>query len=62
MAETIKIFDDFNVTPSPPAPGNAEPQTHLRFNISGLASGDYLLILRVNGVQAKNSPKITLNA
>jgi hypothetical protein len=63
--KTVKVLDEFTVTPSPPAPAASDPQTQIRFIIksdNGVLPGDYLLLLRVNGVQAKNSPKITLTA
>ncbi len=63
--KTIKVLDEFIITPSPPAPPGASLQTQIRFTIKSMDAvlpGDYLLIFRVNGVQAKNSPKITLTA
>jgi hypothetical protein len=62
--ETVKVFDTFVVTPSPPAPP-APAQTQIRFIINSNNAGPpgkYLVILRVNGQQAKYSPEVELIA
>ncbi len=48
--ETVRLFDRFEeISPAPPA------QTQLRIQINeAIAPGDYRVILRVNGQQAKN--------
>ncbi len=57
--QTVGVFDEF-VAIAPPPPGL---QTSLRISIkvaNKVPSGSYLVILRVNGQQAKNSPTVNL--
>src|SRR3990167_4936273 len=61
--ETVKVFDAFDVTPSPPAPPLSPAQTQIRFEITSdkaVPPGVYRIILRINGQQAKNSPEVEL--
>ena len=52
----VKLFDRFEeIVPTP------DSQTRLRVQMTeAIASGDYRVILRVNGQQAKNSPEVTI--
>lgn len=55
----VRLVDTFTV------PGGPPPQTQIRISIPQTAAvppGDYRLILRVNGEQARNSPLVTLVA
>jgi len=55
----VKLFDALELPPGPPI----APQTQWRLvmqNTDGVPAGDYLVILRVNGQQAKNSLSVSL--
>lgn len=54
--KTVRLFDRFaEIIPAPPA------QTQLRIQITdAISSGNYRVIMRVNGQQAQNSPEVTI--
>jgi len=57
--ETIKVFDVFTDIPPPPL---VPPQTRKRLALptGAVPAGNYLVILRVNGQQARQSPVLDL--
>lgn len=60
---TMAMFDSLVPVPPPPPPPPVTPQTQRRLQISQAAAvppGQYLVILRVNGVQARTSPLVDL--
>lgn len=59
----VRMFDTFVAIPPPPPPPPIVPQTLRRLQIpeaSAVPPGQYLVILRVNGRQAKRSPSVNL--
>jgi hypothetical protein len=63
-AQTIKVFDAFTDedVPPPPLPVPAQSKKRLIMTASGAVTpGTYLVIYRVNGQQAKNSPTLNLS-
>ena len=55
--QIIAFLDEFAESDPPPV----EPQTRIRLRIrEPVTSGTYLVILKVNGQQAKNSPEVTI--
>lgn len=61
---TVKAFDKLGDVRPPPTPPVA-PQTLRRLSIAeddAIAAGDYRVILRINGQQARNSPQVNLAA
>lgn len=61
--KVVKVFDEFMPVPSPPAPSPSVPQTQMRLQMKqedAVPPGEYRIILRVNGQQAKNSPIVRL--
>lgn len=64
IAEVVRGFDSFGTVPSPPAPTSPIPQTWMSLTIPSsdpLPQGQYRVILRVNGQQARHSPLLDLS-
>lgn len=61
--ETLRLFDNFTdeATPAPPPPVPPQSAKTLEMKIDdSVPVGDYLVIYRVNGQQAKRSPVVSL--
>src|SRR5262249_6498358 len=55
--KVVRMTDNIVPPAGPPPP----PQTQVRFRLTqenAIPPGDYLMILRVNGQQARNSPQV----
>ncbi len=55
----IRVFDVFTPQPAPPPPGQPSKQLVMA-SADAIGEGDYLMILRVNGQQAPQSPVVHL--
>jgi hypothetical protein len=61
---TVRMFDTFAAVPPPPPPPLVTPQTRMRVSIPAAdpaEPGQYRVILRVNGQQARQSPTVDLS-
>ncbi len=59
----VKLFDEFKPIPLPEGAPPAQPQTEMRIGMTmgnAVPPGTYRIILRVNGMQALNSPEVEL--